>query len=138
MTRIDFYLLAGKDDADHFACRLIEKAWRLGNRIYVKTRDASHAGVFDRLLWTFRDQAFVPHEIAGSGSDEVAVLIGHDVHPVSHSDLLVNLDHNLVDYFSRFNRVAEVIPDTEAPRQAARERYNFYRERGYPLHHHRI
>ena len=138
MTRVDFYLVAAADNTDHFACRLIEKAWRLGNRIVVRTRDAAHSDSFDRLLWTFRDQAFVPHDIVGREPSSATVLIGHDAGPDTHCELLVNLDIAVADGFSRFERVAEVFPDLDQPRQAARERYNFYRARGYPLHHHRV
>ncbi len=139
MTRIDFYLVAETNQADHFACRLIEKAWHLGNSIYVRTRDPGHSADLDQLLWTFRDQAFIPHEISDTAAQEaLPVLIGHTDNPRDHNGLLINLDTAVPDCFSRFARVAEVVADTDQPRQAARERYNFYRQRGYRLEHHRV
>ncbi|MDT9643845.1 DNA polymerase III subunit chi, partial [Pseudomonas sp. JV245A] len=38
----------------------------------------------------------------------------------------------------RFARIAEVVVEDPAIRQAARESFRFYREQGYPLQDHRL
>ena len=134
MTRIDFYQVEG--DEQNFACRLIEKVYRLGHQIYVHTQDESQAEAIDQHLWTFKEEAFVPHAL-NSEDLRAPVKIGHDHEPSEHQDVLVNLSGVIPDFFSRFERVAEVVPVDENSRQAARENYAYYKERGYVLNYHK-
>ena len=147
MTRIDFYLLSqGSGARDGFVCRLVHKAYQLGHRLYLLTADAAHSQSLDRLLWTFNPGSFIPHQLASSSepatpasaSDTVPVLIGHQEPPVSCHDTLVSLVANIPHWFSRFERIAEVVESDEAARQQARERFRYYRDRGYPLDTHQL
>ena len=56
---------------------------------------------------------------------------------ISHAelcaDVLVNLDGNLPPAFSRFERLLEIVGTDEADRGPARERFKFYRDRGYAI-----
>jgi DNA polymerase-3 subunit chi len=137
MTSIDFYLLSdsGADAVDRIACRLTEKAYRLGHRIFLFTGDREKAEQLDQLLWTFSQGSFVPHEIAGS---DAPVCIGYQEPPEDFADVLVNLAGEIPGFFSRFDRVAEVVGATEEAKQGGRERYRFYRNRGYTLDTHEL
>jgi DNA polymerase-3 subunit chi len=93
----------------------------------------------DRLLWTFRQGSFVPHGIADH-CDPVTtpVIITHRRDAGEEKDVLINLNQEVPSFFSRFERVAEII-DQELPVvSAGRERFRFYRDRGYPLNKHDI
>lgn len=135
MTRIDFYQIGG--DETMFACRLIDQVYRRGHQIYVHTLDESQALMLDEKLWIFREDAFIPHALQGADLD-VPVRIGFDQEPLEHQDVLVNLSGQVPGFFSRFDRVAEVVPVDENRRQAARENYSFYKQRGYSLDYHQI
>lgn len=140
MTRIDFYVLDSDspDARERFACRLAEKAYDRGHRVYLHAADGAAAQRLDELLWTFRAGSFVPHGLAGAEPAEaVPVHIGHG-EPEGHDDVLINLAPDVPLFFSRFARVAEVVDSGEPGRQSARERYRFYRERGYTLESHDI
>ena len=50
--------------------------------------------------------------------------------------MLVNLSDEVPKFFTRFARIAEIVIQAPTVRIAGRERFRFYRERGYPLHHH--
>ena len=63
-------------------------------------------------------------------------MIGHDPEAVPHEDILINLREDTPACFSRFGRLLEVLGGDTAALQAARERFRFYRDRGYPLQHH--
>jgi DNA polymerase-3 subunit chi len=137
MTRVDFYVIeAAAGDKARVACRLSEKAFRQGLPVYVHTTSASQAQALDALLWSYRAGSFVPHARIGDALDEVPVLIGHDHEPHGHEGLLINLSDAVPDFFSRFARVAELVD--EAARDAARERFRYYRERGYTLETHTL
>jgi DNA polymerase III subunit chi len=145
MTRVDFYVL---DDAagqarERFACRLVEKAWRLQHTVYLHAASAGEAQRLDDLLWTFRDGSFLPHVLDEPGLDAglaaaTPVRIGASPEPAFEADILVNLDHAVPLFFSRFERVAEIVSGDDEARGRARDRFRFYRDRGYVLETHRI
>ena len=65
--RVDFYVLTGSDPGARlrFACRLVEKAWLMRNRVRVQFDAGGELAAFDQMLWTFSDRSFVPHRRAG-------------------------------------------------------------------------
>jgi len=141
MTRVDFYLLdqAPGTAADLAACRLAAKAFRLGHRVYVRARDAEQARALDRLLWTFSAGSFVPHALHSDETDpRTPVIIGEASAPTELDDVLINLGDDVPEVFSRFGRVAEIVGPEESAKANARERFRFYRDRGYPLETHHL
>lgn len=139
MTQVDFYILPSADPAARldFACKLTDKAWRLGHRVYLHCNDAQQREELDARLWRFKGETFVPHGPVEDDSDApVALGIGTD--PGTHQDLLVNLDLRIPEFFKRFARIAEIVVEDPAIRLAARESFRFYREQGYPLQDHRL
>ena len=137
MTRIDFYQIDTAEPTFLFSCRLIEKAWRQGHRVYVHVRTDDEATELDNLLWTFRPDRFIPHDVIELTPDG-PVHIGCGEDPRSHNDVMVNLSGEVPEFFSRFTRVAEVVPLDEDRREQARTNYRFYRDRGYPLQYHSL
>lgn len=138
MTRIDFYLLdASPTSTELAACRLAEEIWRAGQTVHIHTENAHSAQHLDELLWSFRADSFLPHSLLQeSPAEQVAltpVHIGWGEEAGLHNDVLINLAATLPLFFSRFQHVAEIVPADETGRQQARERYRFYRDRGYPL-----
>ncbi|MBI5611460.1 MAG: DNA polymerase III subunit chi [Gammaproteobacteria bacterium] len=141
MTRVDFYLLNdAHGDKQQFACRLADKTYRLGHRSYLLTAGAGEAAALDELLWTFAAASFVPHAVyrADTEPPDQAVLIGHVPPPDAWHQLLISLTPQIPEFFSRFARVAEIVGPTENEKAAARERFRFYRERGYALETHSL
>lgn len=140
MTRVDFYLLAGADAQAraHFACRLADKAYRLGHRVFIHTESAEQTRQLDDLLWTFQQNSFVPHAPCAGDTPEMPVLLGHDAEPPAAAQVLINLGPEVPLFFSRFERVAELVDDEPRIREQARARYSFYKERGYPLNTHEM
>jgi len=142
VTRVDFYRLAERSAGDRFllACRLVDKAHGQGCPVYVHTAGKSDAEKLDRLLWTFRQQSFIPHGLAGDSEPAITpILIGWDTPPTGVEDgLLINLAPGVPAFFSRFDRLAELIDGQPEVREQGRDRYKFYRDRGYPLHYHEV
>jgi DNA polymerase-3 subunit chi len=141
MTRVDFYILQDRqpDAWSLLACKLTEKAYKQGHKVYINTASELQLKQMDDLLWTFRDGSFLPHGRYGTDDTvEHPVLVGHDIEPEGTSDVLVNLANDIPAFFSRFNRVAELVGGEESQRAAARERYRFYQDRGYTLDIHKL
>lgn len=142
MTRVDFYVLGDTrgDGQEAFACRIAEKAHRQGLRVYVYADSEPAARDLDQLLWTFRQDSFVPHQVLGDkGLGPVSVCIGYGDQAWTEADVLVNLDAGVPVFFSQYSRVIEIVPAQDgAAREAARAHFRYYRDRGYPLSTHDI
>jgi DNA polymerase III subunit chi len=139
VTRVDFYILQDVDAsaACRFACRLALRALAGGNRVHIHT-DPEAVAEMDELLWHFPEHRFVPHDTAPNGvapSPAAPVLIGAET-PAEADGVLINLASAIPTFFGRFERVAEII--VGATRQTGRERYKYYRDRGYPLFDHHL
>ena len=139
MTRVDFYVVDAAPDAhDLTLCRVIEKAWQQGHAVYVQCADSAQAHAFDALLWSFQDTSFVPHGLDGEAPTATPVVIGTAADSTQQADVLVNLATAVPATVSRFARVIESAGIDDNSRQAARERYRYYQERGFPLHTHKL
>jgi DNA polymerase-3 subunit chi len=139
MTQVDFYLLPDQsgDNRLRFACRLTDKAYRLGHKVFIHTESPQQTRQLDELLWTFQQNSFVPHCVYQE-SAEAPVLLGHDAEPDASHQVLINLATEVPLFFSRFERVAELVNQDGELRRLARKRYSFYKDRGYPLQTHEI
>ena len=141
MTQVDFYLIgeANQDSRERIACRLIDKAYKMGRNIYVYVDNETEARQLDQTLWTFSAGSFIPHELnSGQETMDTTVCIGHQEPPEEFADVLVSLSPEIPAFFSRFERVAEVVGATEPEKQQARDRFRFYRDRGYQLQTHKL
>lgn len=135
MTRIDFYIHV--DDKLHTACRLAAKAFGQGLRVMVFCPDTQTAQRFDRLLWAVPATGFVPHCFPGDALAPVTpVIIDHDASDTPHDQVLLNLRDEWSPLFSRFQRLIEIVSRDERDRASARERFKFYRDRGYEIRTH--
>lgn len=141
MVKADFYLLAHQQPhgRERFACKLTEKAYQLGHRIYIHSADRLQAEGMDSLLWTFRQGSFVPHALINTeDASDAPVLIGYNGEPGVPLDLLINLCPEVPQFFLQFQRIAEIVEPSETERQAGRQRYRYYREHDCSLETHDI
>ncbi|MBI4921370.1 MAG: DNA polymerase III subunit chi [Devosia nanyangense] len=78
MTEILFYHLEAQP-LERVLPVLLERSLERGWRAVVETSSLERAEALDTLLWTFRDDSFVPHGIAGEPADpDQPVLIAMD------------------------------------------------------------
>lgn len=140
MTRIDFYV--GKTSSLQarllLTCKLALKAHAQQLHTYIHTDSFATSGKLDDMLWTFNDLAFIPHALASSADETVRTLIGHDHEPMENCGLLINISNEIPEFFSRFERLAEIIDQEQPVLLAGRKRYQFYRDRGYTLEYHQL
>ena len=131
MTRIDFHSNVG--DSLLYACRLARKAYQAGQpTIVVAEPERLHA--FDEQLWTFSALDFVPHCMAGTPlAAHTPIVLAANLDDVPHHQVLLNLGASVPAQFARFERLLEVVGNAHDELIAGRERYRFYRDRGYAL-----
>ncbi len=137
MTRVGFYVVQTGDQGQrlHVAARLTDKAFAQGHRIFINACDKAQAQELNQLLWSFRPSSFLPHALNGEEHSK-HIAIGWGQEPQTHNDLLINLNLEIPAFFSRFNRVAEVVTQDPASLAALRKSWSFYKERGYQLEKH--
>lgn len=141
MTRVDFYLTQASSDKQRLltTCRLAEKANRLGHHVFIYADKAEQVQQLDDLLWTFREGSFLPHTTShATDVKEHSVVIGSQHQDDAAHDLMISLAENVPDCFSRFKRVAEIVAGSEEQKKSARQRFKFYRDRGYELETHEL
>ena len=136
MTRIDFH--SNVPDKISYACRLVRKARRAANsRLVLFTDDRSQLAALDEALWTFSEQDFLPHVMAGDPlAAQTPVLLSHsETVDLPHHQVLINLSNTTPAHFASFERMIEIVAADDTDKLAGRERYRFYQQRGYPLTH---
>jgi len=132
VTRIDFYRYA--EHKVRFACRLAATAFDRDSRVVVYSPDAKVLAEFDRSLWTFQATRFVPHCFAQSAlAAETPIVLSSSGEMLPHHDVLLNLADEQPAFFSSFDRVLEIVATDEGDKARARERYAFYKKRGYDI-----
>lgn len=132
MTRITFY--SNADDRLQAACSWLAANWRAKKSTVVFAPEREVAERFDRMLWIQPATGFLPHCDAGSSlAGETPVLIATRLEDVPQDTCLLNLGDEVPPGFSRFEEVVEIVSTDDSVRLPARERFRFYRERGYAL-----
>jgi DNA polymerase-3 subunit chi len=134
VTKVTFYFNA--QDKLRTACQLSHKAMQNGLRVLLAAPDEATTDALDKLLWHYPATAFMPHCRSGDAEAEtMPVVLSHDAESFPHRELLISLYAECPPFFSRFERVIEIVTQDEEDLKAGRARYGLYRDRGYELRH---
>lgn len=134
MTQISFHV--NVPDALPYACRLLRKAYRVGARVLV-TGSGRQLQQLDQLLWTFEPLEFVPHGVLGPDDgtevDEATpIWLSERVAQTQPAaTVLLNLGDGPVALLEQFDKLIEIVPASEAQREAGRRRWKHYVSAGY-------
>lgn len=139
---VDFYVLkdASASAAALLACRLAEKAYLKGNSAYIYCDNNQNAGAINQLLWTFKDDNFIPHALANTPTAiEAPITIGCDLMTLQrHYDILINLHPDVNAGSQKFNRILDIVANDARLKEQGRQRYKYYREANYSLNLHEL
>ena len=138
MTQVEFYSVDPENTQlpiDHI-CEVVKRAYRKGQKVFVHTENKKLAEKIDEKLWSQDSKSFLPHQLVNEDADtKTPIEIGFGQEPNIQPDVLINLDQQVPLFFSRFNWVFEYAYGDDENKEKAREKFRFYRERGYPLNH---
>lgn len=135
MTSIDFYFNA--EDRLQVACRLAGKALARGRRLLIYAPQPDTASRIDKMLWTWPAIGFVPHCMTHDRlAADTPILVAADEDVPEGCDVLLNLGEATPPHFARFERLLELVGRSDEEKAAGRERYRFYRDRGYAIANH--
>ena len=124
MTTIDFYTHC--TDRFEVAAKLVAKAWTQHGSARVLTPDPESTDRFDHC------------RLDSTVAAETPVVVDHALTHEGPAAVLVNLHPSPPPFFSRFERLVEVIGMDEDEAAAGRERWKFYRARGYEVRSHNL
>ena len=130
--RVDFYLLTQNNPEIFWltVCRLLEKAYKKQHQIFVYCKQKQDAEHLDELLWTFKPESFIPHHLQGEGPEPPPTIQIGQSEPRGFSDILVNLSDHIPPFYTRFQRVIEIVAADEAAKIISREHFRTYRQAG--------
>lgn len=146
-VRVDFYLSASAERQARLllACRLLEKAYLNNHRVFVFCNDQQQAESLDELLWTFKDDSFIPHNLQGEGPEPPPVIqIGWNSPaeqvqvPRGYQDILLNLCDDIPTFYSRFKRVIELVSNDDEAKNISRMHFRHYRSQQCEMFTHEV
>ncbi len=140
MTRIEFY--SNVVDKQHLLRSLVEKALLKHRQVTVLTEDVKCATDVSDGLWQLQPASFLPHVMAEHAhAAKTPIIIASkknaagQIDEVIQDELLINLTEQEPQFFSRFTHLIEIVGNEESDKLSARQRYKFYRDRGYEIQH---
>lgn len=140
MTRIKFY--SNVADKQSLLIRLLESALLKQRQVTVFTEDVNSAMVVSDCLWQNEPTTFLPHVMAHhTQAIKTPIIIACKKNAMGQTDLaiqdalLINLTMQEPAFFSRFTYLIEMVGNDEQDKLSARQRYKFYRDRGYEIQH---
>lgn len=141
MRKVTFYLLPACPPADALAvqealvCDLAGSLWRQDHRLLIACENQVQAYRLDEALWQRPLHRFVPHALAGENlRNKAPIEIHWPEQPLSSGrTLLIALLPHWVEFSSRFTQVIDFVPNEQALKQLARQRYHAYRQAGFQL-----
>jgi DNA polymerase-3 subunit chi len=137
VTTIDFYTHCA--DRLDVAAKIVAKAWAQHGTVRVLTADEALTASFGALLWRSPPTGFLPHCRVGSPlAAETPIVVDHALQHDGAAAVLINLYPAPPPFFSRFERLVEIIGSDDDDTAAGRERWRFYKERGYTLRSHNL
>lgn len=113
---------------------LCSRAVVKGRKLTVFTPDEAMSARIEQALWQHSATSFLPSARAGSATQhEVAIILDQDGSQLLQDDILINLQAQHPPFFSRFKYLVELVGTDDEDKARARQRYKFYRDRGYSI-----
>jgi DNA polymerase-3 subunit chi len=135
MPRADFYLIDKprfREDPLLLVCELAKRAFAAQQSTLILTRDFEQAEAVDEYLWSFDEDSYIPHQLAGDDDDaNTAVLIVPPGVETADRPMVINLRDTCAQ--GRFDRVLEVVA---ADPEGSRVRWTEYKKAGFEVNKH--
>lgn len=134
MTRVIFYSnLANKQTV---LLMLVQQALAKKHLVTVMTENVHQALDYEKALWESNKTSFLPNVMAQHALIyQTPVVLDWQEKQLCQDDILINLSQKQLTTFSRFRQLIELVGNDDADKVMARQRYKFYRDRGYEIKH---
>ncbi|MFW5432483.1 MAG: DNA polymerase III subunit chi [Methylophilaceae bacterium] len=134
MTRIIFY--SNLLDKQMALLTLVQKALAKKHQITILVNDKKGVNDLSRVLWQNDLTSFLPNVLASSElAEQTPIILDWQEKQLCQDDILINLTQKQLTIFSRFRQLVELVDNDEQDKVLARQRFKFYRDRGYEVRH---
>ncbi len=124
---------------DLCVCHFAEMYYEQGKKVFIIVDTEGRAESLDRVLWTFKQSSFIPHEIIDelSADIEVPVVISALTAKNYEADILI-VAKNVLDeseaFLTSFDQVIDFADQTdESSTLQSRERYRVLKDAGFTM-----
>lgn len=155
--QVDFYLIENEisQASQKLCCRLCKKLLALELDVAVMCETDSQALQLDKLMWSFEDSSFLPHQVlstdgrsngaASTPHQEVDILVAEPdqsklTERLGKYKVIVNLTNSALSALGLDSdvRLAEIVEQAPDAREQAREKYKLYKNTGAELKTHNL
>lgn len=137
MTRIDFY--SPVDNKPRLAFTIGAKVVAREQKMVILLPDEAAMAELDKLLWSMAATSFLPHCRADAPlASRTPILLACGDPPAAADQILLNLTESPPGFFGRFERLVEFVGTAPEDIARSRERFRFYRDRGYEIQTHNL
>ncbi len=134
MTRVQFY--SNVTDKQAAIAVLAQRALARKNLMTIIVESEQAAQACSQNLWQHGETSFLPNVLAPDAlAKTTPIVIDWQENQLCQDDILINLSNSQLTVFSRFKHLVELVGTDEQEKVLARERYKFYRDRGYEVKH---
>lgn len=132
MTRVEFF--TNVPNKHKKAISLCEKAVAKGRQLTILVDNSDGIDALQQQLWQLAPTAFLANALASDAKAALApIVLDTDGALLHQDDVLINLQTEIPLIFSRFRYLVEMVGVDEPDKALARERFKFYRDRGYQI-----
>ena len=111
----------------------IENAFSKGDRVLIYVGNQAVADFVDKLLWTFREESFLPHTLSEKETSD-SIVITQTAKNINRATILFNLTSQVPDHIDEFKHVYELKDETSTEKfERSRSRYNQYQLNKYSV-----
>ena len=136
MTEVAFY--TNVLDETRLIGKLIYKAQTVGRKLHISVRNEGHGEKIAKNLYGAEPTSFFAISSSPHSMHDLTSAIISNTSDYGHNDVIINLTSEIPDNFSAFKRVIEIVSQDEENISAARNRYRWYKDRGYSIATHKL
>lgn len=132
MTRVEF--IFNVPDKLAKVTDICEKAVAKGRQLTIFTQDELMNVALQKQLWQQSATSFLPSNVPDDRMSQYSpIVLDTTGENLLQDDVLINMQSETPPFFSRFRYLVELVGYEESDKMAARERFKFYRDRGYEI-----
>jgi len=136
MTEVAFY--TNVLDETRLIGKLLCKANNVGRKLHISVRNEQHGEKVMKDLYGAEPTSFFGISSSSHNAHELTSAVISHTSDYGHNDVIINLTSEIPDNFSAFKRVIEIVGRDEENISAARDRYRWYKDRGYAIATHKL
>lgn len=137
MTHIGFYQVRDPmpSTTDKTLAHLLEKVCSAGHKVLVVCPNTQRAERIDEMLWTYKDESFLPHGLAHDNvaPEKQPILITTTPENQNGANILVMVSGAQGGAIADYEKAIDIFEGHENQVTKARERWKLYKDAGFEL-----